>query len=480
VIDGTVPASTDRASTDRPSAAVDPGSFRDPSGFVFRRDGVLYRQVNQSFGPRWDDLQTSGLLDALQAKALLIPHAPVSLDAALRPDLAHAVIRPEELDFVSYPYEWSFGQLRDAALLTLEAQALSAEARFTLRDATAYNVQFRGGRPVLIDTLSFERAEPGRPWAAYRQFCEHFLAPLTLMARRDVRCGLMLREFVDGIPLDLAATLLPGRTKLNPGLLSHVHLHARAQRRYADRTEAGAAATTSRTMSPLRQRALIDSLRRTVEGLRWEPAGTEWADYAENTSYGDDAARRKDELVREALQAAPGERVWDLGANTGRFSRIAADLGRRVVAWDVDPAATELHYRRVRADGTTSILPLVLDLGNPSPGLGWANAERRSLLDRADADVVLALALVHHLAISRNVPFERLAEFFAGLAPGLVVEFVAKDDPMVRRLLATREDVFPDYTIEAFRTAFGRHFEIRAETPIEGVSRSLLRMQRRS
>jgi SAM-dependent methyltransferase len=480
VIDGTVPAPTNRTSTDRPTAAVDPGSFRDPSGFVFRRAGVVYRQINHSFAERWDDLATSGLIEALQAKGLVIPHAAAPLDAAMRPDLAHAVIRPEALDFVSYPYEWSFGQLRDAALLTLEAQSASAEAGFTLRDATAYNVQFRGGRPVLIDTLSFERAQPGAPWTAYRQFCEHFLAPLALMARRDVRCGLMLRDFIDGIPLDLAATLLPGRTKLNPGLLSHVHLHARAQRRYADRTEEGAAATTGRAMSPLRQRALIDSLRRTVEGLRWEPAGTEWADYAENTSYGDVAAGRKDELVQDFLRAAGGERVWDLGANTGRFSRIAADLGRRVVAWDIDPAATELHYRRVRADGTTSILPLVLDLGNPSPGLGWANAERRSLRDRADADVVLALALVHHLAISRNIPFDHLAEFFAGLAPGLVVEFVPKGDPMVRRLLATREDVFADYTIEAFRAAFGRRFEILDEQPIEGVTRSLLRMQRRS
>ena len=485
MIDGAVPTTsgrdrTDESPADRPAPAVDPGSFRDPSGFVFRRDGAVYRQVNRSFATRWDDLVASGLLDTLQAQGLLIPHAPAPLEAALRPDLAHAVIRPEALEFVSYPYEWSFGQLRDAALLTLEAQAASSEAGFTLRDATAYNVQFRGGRPVLIDTLSFERAEAGRPWTAYRQFCEHFLAPLALMARRDVRCGLMLREFVDGIPLDLTASLLPGRTKLNPGLLSHVHLHARAQRRYADRTDAGAAAATGRTMSPLRQRALIDSLRRTVEGLRWEPAGTEWADYAENTSYGDAAALRKDELVREFLAAAGGDRVWDLGANTGRFSRIAASLGRRVVAWDVDPAATELHYRRIRADGTTSILPLVLDLGNPSPGLGWANAERRSLQDRADADVVLALALVHHLAISRNVPFDRLADYFADLAPGLVIEFVPKDDPMVRRLLATREDVFPDYTIEAFRAAFGRRFEILAEAPIEGVSRSLLRMRRRS
>jgi SAM-dependent methyltransferase len=458
----------------------DPGSFRDPSGFVFRRDGILHRQVNRSFAREWDDLVGSGLLDALQAKGILIPHEMAPVEAALRQDLAHAVIRPELLDFVSYPYEWSFGQLRDAALLTLEAQAASAEEGFTLRDATAYNVQFQRGRPLLIDTLSFERAEPGAAWLAYRQFCEHFLAPLALMARRDVRCGLMLREFVDGIPLDLAATLLPGRTKLNPGILSHVHLHARAQRRYADREEAGAAAASRRTMSPLRQRALIDSLRRTVEGLRWEPAGTEWADYAENTSYSDEAARAKDGLVLRFLTAAGGERVWDLGANTGRFSRIASDLGRRVVAWDIDPAATERHYRRIRADGTTSILPLVLDLGNPSPGLGWANAERGSLVDRADADVVLALALVHHLAISRNIPLERLADFFAQLAPGLIVEFVPKDDPMVRKLLATREDVFPDYTLDGFRAAFGRRFHIAEESPIGGSPRVLFRMRRSS
>ena len=463
-----------------PGALQDPGSFRDPSGFIFRRDGIVLRQVNRSFAREWDDLGGSGLLDTLQAKGLLVPHETAPLDAALRPKLAHAVIRPEQLDFVSYPYEWSFGQLRDAALLTLEAQTVAAEAGFTLRDATAYNVQFQRGRPLLIDTLSFERAEPGAAWLAYRQFCEHFLPPLALMARRDVRCGLMLREFVDGIPLDLVAKLLPGRTKLNPGLLSHVHLHARAQTRYADSAEAGAKAASRRTMSPLRQRALIDSLRRTVEGLRWEPSGTEWADYAENTSYGEDAARRKDELVGEFLRATPGERVWDLGANTGRFSRIAADLGRRVVAWDVDPAATERHYRRLRTDGTTTILPLVLDLANPSPGLGWANAERRSLEDRADPDVVLALALVHHLAISRNVPLERLADFFAGLAPGLIVEFVPKDDPMGQKLLATREDVFPGYTLDGFRSAFGRRFEIAEEAPIGDSPRVLFRMQRSS
>ncbi len=389
------------------------------------------------------------------------------------------VIRPEVIDFISYPYEWSFGMLRDAALLTLDAQALAFEAGFTLRDATAYNVQFRRGRPILIDTLSFERAEEGAPWIAYRQFCEHFLAPLALMANRDVRLGLMLRDFIDGIPLDLAARLLPGRTRWNLGLGPHIHAHARAQARFADRGDEAAAATRRTTVSPLKQRALIDSLQRTIRKLDWTPEGTEWADYAENTSYGDDATLVKDDLVRRFLDAAGGDVVWDIGANTGRFSRIAADLGRRVVAWDVDPAATERHYQLIRRDGTESIVPLVLDLANPSPGLGWGGEERRTLEERSNADVVLALALVHHLAIGRNVPLERVAGYFARLAPGLVIEFVPKEDPMVRKLLATREDVFADYTLDGFRTAFGTLFDIAEEAPVTGTARVLLRMSRR-
>ncbi len=465
------------AESDR--ARRDPGSFRDPSGFVYTRDGVLLRQINASFAADWDYLVASGLLTTLQERGLLVGHEPEPIDAAAAPATAHAVIRPERIDFISYPYEWSFGMLRDAALLTLDAQALAYEQGFTLRDATAYNVQFRRGRPVLIDTLSFERAEEGAPWIAYRQFCEHFLAPLALMANRDVRLGLMLRDFIDGIPLDLAARLLPGRTRWNLGLGPHIHAHARAQARFADRGDEAAAATKRTTVSPLKQRALIDSLQRTIRKLEWTPEGTEWADYAENTSYGDDATVVKDDLVRRFLDAAGGDVVWDIGANTGRFSRIAADLGRRVVAWDVDPAATERHYRLIRRDGTESIVPLVLDLANPSPGLGWGGEERRTLEERSNADVVLALALIHHLAIGRNVPLERVAGYFARLAPGLVIEFVPKEDPMVRKLLATREDVFADYTLDGFRTAFGTLFDIAEEAPVTGTARVLLRMSRR-
>jgi SAM-dependent methyltransferase len=463
--------------------ARDPGSYRDPSGFVYRRGGRLLRQVNATFATEWDALVSSGLLADLQDGGLLIGHEIADHSLAAEPSRAHAVIAPEPLAFVSYPYEWTFGELRDAALLTLEVEARVRAAGFTLKDASAYNVQFRGGRPILIDTLSFERAVAGRPWMAYRQFCQHFLAPLALMAYRDARLGLLLREFVDGLPLDLASRLLPARTRLRFGLLSHLHLHARADRKYDRATRlAGGSADGSRptpTMSELRRAALNDSLRSAVTKLRWQPVGTEWADYAENTSYGAEAAAAKDRAVDAILRSSKARRVWDLGANTGRFSRIAAALDKEVVAFDIDPGAAERHYQQVRSDRTERVLPLVMDIANPSPGLGWANVERSGLLERASADVVMALALVHHLAISRNVPLPAIAELFAGLAPEAIVEFVPKADPMVQFLLSSREDVFADYTLEGFRAAMASAFDTLSELPLDDSPRIMFHLRRR-
>jgi ribosomal protein L11 methylase PrmA len=232
--------------------------------------------------------------------------------------------------------------------------------------------------------------------------------------------------------------------------------------------------------SAKRLATLIESLQNTVEGLSWEPEGTAWADYADNTSYGDAATEAKARAVEEALTRIDGRSAWDLGANTGRYSRIAADAGYRVVALDIDPAAVERGYRATRADGRTDILPLLGDITDPSPALGWGNAERRRLLDRIDADFILALALVHHLAIGSNVPLPMIASLFAGLAPHAIVEFVPKEDAMVRKLLATRRDVFPDYTIDGFRTAFEQHYETLSETPLEGSARTLFHFRRRS
>jgi hypothetical protein len=449
------------------------GSFRDPSGFVYTRDGTLYRQINTSFRQRFEAFLASGLYDELAREGLLVPHEQVGLEFAASQD-ACAVIRPQRVDFISYPYEWSFGQLQDAASLTLEIQARALARGFTLRDSSAYNVQFQDGRPVLIDTLSLEPLEAGRAWDAYKQFCEHFLLPLTLMSMRDVRCNTLLRSYLDGIPLDLGSRLLPRRTWMSVSSLLHIHLHAWAQGRYA-RTAVSSAAK-GRTMSRKGLLTLVKNLGDAVRRLSWRPAGTEWADYTTDNNYSETAARSKRNLILGHLGESRAGTVWDLGANTGDYSRAAREAASLVVSFDVDPAAVERNYRRVRAEGETGILPLLLDLTNPSPAQGWAGRERLSLEERGPADVVLALALIHHLAIGHNLPFEKVASYLVKLGKVLIIEFVPKSDPQVARLLLSRPDIFPAYTKEGFEKAFSRCFRIQAAAQIDDSQRWLYRM----
>jgi hypothetical protein len=457
---------------------LDPASFRDPSGFVFRRDGVLYRQIQPSAAADWAAFRSTGLYDRLVADGLVVEHEDVSSELAATADAA-AVIRPRAIEFISYPYEWAFSQLKEAALLTVELQSRALDAGMRLRDASAYNVQFDGGRPILIDSLSFEVAELTDPWPAYRQFCEHFIAPLALMAYRDARCGLMLREFIDGIPLDLAVRLLPGRTRLNLGLSAHIHLHAGAQRRASKEAAPPpeGAQRPARRISETGQRALLDSLQRTVAGLRYEPS-SHWMEYATATSYSEAATASKGQIVREMLAAVGGGTAWDVGANIGVYSAMAADAGYRVIAFDQDAASVEAHWRRVRGGANPAILPLILDLANPSPAIGWALEERSSFLERGEPDVMLALALVHHLGIGNNVPLPSVARLFARMASRAIVEFVPKNDPMTRRLLAARPDIFEQYDIDGFRDAFGRAFRTVREAPVADSTRTLFLLER--
>jgi len=456
-------------------------SFRDPAGSLFLRDGVLYRQVNEVHREHYDALFSSGLYEELTAAGLLIPHEEAALDLAASPG-AYKVIKPELVDFVSYPYEWSFGQLKDAALATLRIQKIALEKGMSLRDASAYNIQFHRGRPVLIDTLSFEVLKEGQPWIAYRQFCQHFLAPVALMAYRDVRIGLESRNHIDGVPLDLAARLLPTRARFRIALLLHIFLHARSQKKHSDKGSSGEAKKPARTRPFTLQafKGLIDSLSRAVGKMELGRSDSHWVDYyAEAAHYSSEATDHKQELVTALVAEAAPKTVWDLGANTGLFSRIAAAQGAKTVAFEMDPVSVEESYRRVRANNETNVLPLVCDLTNPSPGLGWANTERMTLAERGPADLLLALALVHHLAIANNVPLPQIADYFASLGKRLIIEFVPKSDEKVQHLLASREDIFTNYTRDGFEQAFKERFETERVEEIKGSERVLYLMRAR-
>jgi len=454
------------------NSGVHPSSFRDPSGFLFSKNDTLYRQINHSYQPDFDRLIDSGLYDALVEKGHLIPHSEADPELG-RTDDAYKVIEPERILFISYPYEWCFGQLKDAALTTLAIQKQAVESGMSLKDASAYNIQFRNGKPILIDTLSFEAYKEGEPWVAYRQFCQHFLAPLALMAYRDIRLGKLLRLYIDGIPLDLASQILPYRTRFSFGFQIHIHLHAKLQKRHADAAQKPKKGNISKTG----HLGLIDSLESLIRKLRWKQADTEWGEYYGATNYSDDAMEQKGDVIREFLQEVQPSNVWDLGANTGRFSRIAEELGAGVISFDLDPVAVEKNYAECRQAESTNLLPLILDLTNPSPGLGWAAGERMSIFERGPADTVLALALIHHLAISNNVPFDRLARFFASVCSSLIIEFVPKGDSQVQKLLTTREDVFGNYNEDAFEKAFSEFFELKRRVGLTDSKRTLYLMQ---
>lgn len=457
-----------------------PSSFRDPSGFVFSHNGCVYRQVNPGYSSTLDAVIASGLYDALVAKKLLVSHQEITDGSVVGTEPAARLIKPQQIPFISYPYEWSFSQLQAAAMLTLRIQHEALKHGFVLKDASAFNVQFLDSRPIFIDTLSFEHYAEGVPWVAYKQYCQHFLAPLALIAHTDVALSKLLLGHIDGVPLALASKLLPRRTWLNYALATHVHLHARMQRQYSDAAGTDGALKVERaSLSKRGIQALAESLAKAVKNLTWKLPDTEWGQYYANTNYSDGAGEAKRALVERFLTSIPDELaiVQDFGANTGEYSRIAARHAGLVVSQDVDPVAVELNFRRSAQEAPVNILPLIQDFSAPSPAIGWANAERSSFLERSRCDALLALALVHHLAIGNNVPLDNIAALFAGLTRWLIIEFVPRADSQVQRLLATREDIFHHYTRQGFEAAFGRYFSLETVEPVPESERVLYLMR---
>ena len=444
----------------------DSASFRDRSGYVFSQDGKIYRWISPSYLSQYRHLMDSGLYRELVDKRLIVPHKEVELEG-FREGL---VIQPKRIPFVSYPYEWCFEQYQDAALATMDIQNTALKYGMILKDASAYNIQFLTGYAVLIDTLSFDFYQEGLPWGAYGQYCRHFLAPLMLMSNVDERLSKLMQSFIDGVPLDLASELLKGQ---GGGLAAqaHIHAHARSIAKHNDDGKKGN--VKQAVMKKTALAAFCDSLRRDTAKLQANRMETEWGDYYANTNYTASAADRKGQLVREYLQETNCLKyVWDLGANDGRDTRIAIELGANTVAFDIDANAVRRNWKQVK-DSNEKMLPLILDLSAPSPAIGFANNERKTIGGRQRPDCILMLAVIHHMAISNNLPFENIARWIGSLTDNLIIEFVPKDDSQVQVLLATREDIFPDYDETHFEAAFSEFFSMKEKKPVDGSKRVL-------
>lgn len=449
-------------------------SFRDPSGFLFWRENILYRMISHSYSKHYDFFINSGLYNQLVKKQFIISHDEVDNFGF---EKCFKVIKPQKIPFISYPYEWAFSQFKDAALLTLQIQKIALEYGMTLKDCSAYNVQFFNGKPIFIDTLSFEIYNQGELWIGYKQFCQHFLAPLALMSYSDIRLNQLLRVYIDGIPLDMASRLLPRKTYFKLSLFLHLHMHSKSQKHFENKVEIKQ--IKNKKISLTSFKGLIDNLEVGVKKLRWKSGGTEWANYYNDDSYSKLAFEDKKNLVSSFLCICKPKVVWDLGSNDGYFSRVAKKQSEFVLSFDVDHSCVENNYLKIKDKKEINILPLFLDLTNPSSGIGWAHNERMSLIKRGPADVILALALIHHLSISNNVPFFMIAEFFSNLCSNLIIEFVFKSDKKVQKLLSSRNDIFVDYTEEKFEKEFGKLFIIDIKEKIKDSKRSLYLMRKK-
>lgn len=449
-------------------------SFRDPGGFLFWKDESIYRYIDLSYKKHYDYFMSSGLYQSLVEKGFIVKHTEIGSFSLTD---SYKIIKPEKIPFISYPYEWSFSQLKDAALLTLKIQLQALKFGMTLKDSSVYNVQFLNGKPVFIDTLSFEIYNEGELWVGYKQFCQHFLAPLLLMSKVDIRLNQLLKDFIDGIPLDLASQLLPKKTYFNFSILMNIHLHAKSQKRYE-----GKKVNLEKYNKKLSKRSfeiLLDNLRSCIEGLKWKSGNTEWADYYSGDSYSTEGFDDKKETITKYLNIIKPKVVWDLGSNDGFFSRLANKNGAFVLSSDIDVSCVENNYLNVKKNKEKNIFPIFLDLTNPSPDIGWNNNERINLKRRGNPDVVLALALIHHLAISNNLPFAYVAEYFASISKNLIIEFVPKEDKKVQTLLFTRKNIFINYDQKNFEKEFGKFFDIKEVSPIFDSKRTLYFMSRK-
>lgn len=456
----------------------EPGSFRDrDSRVVIAGDSVL-RAISPEAVSDWEMLSESGLLMDLVERGDLIGTKEVGTDrlgdgTGLLPGGVARVLEHERIPFISYPYEWTFSMLRDAALLQLDIAMESIERGLMLKDATPYNVQFIGSKPVFIDIGSFEELPEGEPWVGYRQFCMLFLYPLMFQAHRDLPFHPWLRGSIDGIePID-AIKVFSLRDRLKPGVFLHTSLHARLDRR-AKRSGPGSAEANAkkREVKPDAVKAHLASMRRLVSKLRWKAGETAWSGYRQDNTYSGEDDRVKQEFVGSVVEAERPGVTWDMGCNDGAYSRIAEKSSDLVVAFDFDHATVEALYRSLRTEGNEKILPLVGNIADPSPGLGWRGLERKTLEERRRPDLVLALALIHHVSISANIPIAEFLDWAASLGSTLVIEFPKRDDPMVEALLANKhEGANSDYRLDHFERELESRFGVERRVELPSGSR---------
>ncbi|MDQ4086458.1 MAG: methyltransferase [Pseudomonadota bacterium] len=468
-----------------PNLVPDHGSFRDRANRVYDDGRTIIRGINAEALRHWNDVSETAFFRELLESGKVVRTSVCSGEQFRVPDAEwSAYLTHERIPFVSYPYEWCFGMLKDAALLHLDILEQAIPQGWTLKDATAYNVQFVGARPVFIDIPSFTPYAKGEPWIGYRQFCMMFLYPLMLRAYCGIDYLPMLRGSLDGIDPETANQILSGSARFRKGVFGHVYLHAKMQARYRSQDlELAKRLTENAGGSVVEQKAgrhseamvlgMIQSLRRIVTRLETPESRTTWGDYETDHSYAESSFAAKKAFVERAVHARRRSLVWDVGCNTGTFSALAASGGAYVVAVDGDAKAIERLYQRQREAHAENILPLVMNLSSASPDQGWRGRERKALEKRGKPELILCLALIHHIVISANIPVSEFLDWLRDFDCEVVIEHVGLDDDMTLMLLRNRVNQYQDLGKAEFERLLTERFEIKAREPLKGGTREI-------
>ena len=451
-------------------------SFRDPSGYIFIEDNEIKRVINPIYFEQYEALKTSGFFNNLIKNNLLIPHNELSKTDE------QIIIQPENIPFFTYPYEWSFNMYKEAALLTLKIQKYSIEHGFSLKDASAFNITFHKGKAIFIDTLSFDFYKENSPWRAYKQFITHFFGPLVLAHFHGAQQLKLMSNFIDGIPIQMLSSMLPFKTKLNPLLYSNIHLLAKLEDKH---NEDYKGETKQATLSKKGQLNIIKSLYDYIKKLELKEH-SEWGNYYNKTNYTDNAFIEKSEIINKWVTDINAETLIDIGGNDGTFVRKVTRKKKLALVCDIDNNAVDYNHKLMKQEHEKDMLPFVLDVLNPSPAIGLNNKERDSFIERIKTfapDVTFALAVIHHMSLSGNVPFSESAKFFSSFSKHLIIEFPKRNDSWVQRLLKAKSDFesyFDFYTVENFEKAYSEYFKIEERITISESERVIYLLKLKS
>ena len=452
----------------------EPGSFRDPAGKIFYHNNKVFRILNYEGEKRLKFLEESKILEESIKKDFLIKSSRINeQDLNFKEAENKTIIEHKKLDYISYPFEWSFDQLKDAAIHHLDFHIFLLKNNANMIDGSAYNVQFVGFKPTFIDILSIKKYEDGEYWTAHKQFCENFLNPLILKSKKDIDFNNWSKGNLEGITTKDLNSVLSLKDKISYNIFTQVVLLNFFERKTIENNKINLKKIKKKKFPKRSFLSMLLNMRNFILSLNLKKSKTVWDDYSSNNTYELEEENLKKRIVMEFARKYKFNSLADLGCNDGVYSKICLDNGcSSVVGFDYDLNAINNGYKIAKKE-KLNFLPLYFDASNPSSNIGWFQKERKGFFERSNFSGMIALAFEHHLAIAKNIPLNQVIKWLIKIAPKGLIEFVPKNDVTIKKMLSLKGDIFKDYNEENFRNLLQNNSKIISETKINESGRKI-------